>query len=133
MPVVGMGMKIDSNPAASYRYEKYRENMPTLKQFTVSERRARTLLAAWNSANALRLQEAIDQASECQAVSRSSDEAERIEMIQEIAATVQLWMEGGRSRTDLDASIELLRHLAGSLERVSSASARFEMLACAAN
>lgn len=112
--------------------------MPTLKQFTASERRARTLLAAWNCASAPRLKEAIEQASLSHAVSRSSDEAERIEMIQEIAATLQLWMEGGRSRTDLDASIELLRHLAGSRERggsayVSSASVRFEMLACAAN
>lgn len=117
--------------------------MSTLKQLTVSERRARALLAAWNSASAPRLQDAIEQASLCQATSRSSDEAERVEMIQEIAATLRLWMEGERSRTDLDASIELLRHLAGSLERASlapagpastrSASVRFEMLACAAN
>lgn len=95
------------------------KKMPPQKHFTVSERRARALLAAWNSASALRLQQAIAQAALEKDAPRCSGEAERIEMIQEIADTIRLWMNGGRSRADLDASIELLRHLAGSPVRPS--------------
>jgi hypothetical protein len=98
--------------------------------FTGSERSARALLAAWNSADAPRLEEAIGQAAIERHAPRSWSEAERIELIQEIAATIRLWMNGGRSRTDLDASIELLRHLAGSPVNVNSEAVQFEMHVC---
>jgi hypothetical protein len=100
------------------------------KTFTGSERRARALLAAWNSADAPRLQEAIGQAAIEKHAPRSWSEAERIELIQEIAATIRLWMNGSKSRNDLDASIELLRHLAGSPVTVNSEAVQFEMRVC---
>jgi hypothetical protein len=97
------------------------------KHFTGSERRARALLAAWNSASATRLEEAIAQAALEKHAPRSWSEAERIEMIQEIAATIRLWMNGRKSRTDLEASIDLLRHFAGSPMTVNSEAVQFEM------
>jgi hypothetical protein len=43
-----------------------------------------------------------------------SSEIERIELVQEIAATIRLWLQGIRrkSTTDVEASVRLLRHLA---------------------
>jgi len=112
--------------------------MSTSKHFTISERRARALLAAWNSASVIRVQEAIAQAVRNQDAPCSWSETERIEMVQEIAATIQSWMSGRKGRTDLDASIELLRHLAGASVALHSSAApllfnlevvRLEMLA----
>jgi hypothetical protein len=115
-----------------------KKQMSTSKHFTISERRARALLAAWNSASVIRVQEAIAQAVRNQDAPCSWSETERIEMVQEIAATIQSWMSGRKGRTDLDASIELLRHLAGASVALHSSAApllfnlevvRLEMLA----
>ena len=81
---------------------------------TDSERSARTLLAAWNSGDPARLEASLDRMP----VPRkggSSSEQERIEMVQEIAGSIRVWLAGAgwNSRTDLEASLRLLRHLAG--------------------
>jgi hypothetical protein len=87
--------------------------MTLQKTLTISEYRARVLLSAWNSASLARIEEATAEASLSSNGFDGSFEAERAEMIQEIAATIRLWMDGGTSRADLDCSIGLLQHLAG--------------------
>jgi hypothetical protein len=83
-------------------------------QLTVSEVYARKLLAAWNSGELTQLQSALDWAAAMQAARLSSSERERIEMVQEIAGSIRLWLRGlnTRSQADLQASLRLLRHLA---------------------
>ncbi|MGD1090851.1 MAG: hypothetical protein ABSB35_02535 [Bryobacteraceae bacterium] len=83
---------------------------------TVSERYARKLLAAWNSGELRQLQSALDWPDGAQAARLPSAERERIEMVQEIAGSIRLWLRGlnTRSQADLQASLRLLRHLARS-------------------
>jgi|HubBroStandDraft_6_1064221.scaffolds.fasta_scaffold1625596_1 hypothetical protein len=81
---------------------------------TVSERYARKLLAAWNSGELRQLQSALDGPDAAQAARLPSAELERIEMVQEIASSIRLWLRGlnTASQADLQASLRLLRHLA---------------------
>jgi hypothetical protein len=72
------------------------------------------LLAAWNSADLLRIHNAIDQVRGVDAGSIVADEAERLELLQEIAGVIRQWMEGRKSAADLNACLKLLGHLVNS-------------------
>lgn len=88
-----------------------------MQNSTTSERVAGILLAAWNSADSLHIRKALDQARAFQPM--STCEAERIELIQEICSVFRRWMEHGENAADVDASLELLRHLADARPRVA--------------
>jgi hypothetical protein len=77
-----------------------------------SRRSAKLLLAAWNSGDCRRMRTAIDQAHALEPT--SPGEAERMEMIHGAGRAIGQWMEAGKLSADLDASLEVLRHLAGS-------------------
>jgi hypothetical protein len=81
---------------------------------TVSEAYARRLLAAWNSGELRQLQTALDWPTAAAEARLSSSERERIELVQEIAGSIRLWLRGlnTKSQADLQASLRLLRHLA---------------------
>ena len=97
-------------------------SMPITMKMTsapASERRARMLLAAWNSGDLSRLQETLTQGW----VFGSQDgwpvtgeaERERMEMLATIADAMRNWLRrgGDAPAEDLQASVKLLRHLAG--------------------
>lgn len=104
--------------------------MPATKQLTRSQRRARLLLAAWNSGVSTRVREAVEQAAPGADARTPWSEVERLEMLQEVASTIGSWMNGTSDRTALDAALGLLRHLAGAPPEISREAVRFEMLAC---
>ena len=96
--------------------------MPILmktKSAPVSERRARMLLSAWNSGDLRRLQETLTQGW----IFGSPDgwpltgeaERERMEMLATIADAMRNWLRrgGDAPAEDLQVSVKLLRHLAG--------------------
>jgi hypothetical protein len=87
--------------------------MNDTRPLTASERCARSLLAAWNRGDLATLQTRLEMAPPADPGAPSS-EIERIELVQEIAATIRLWLQGIRrkSTTDVEASVRLLRHLA---------------------
>jgi hypothetical protein len=78
-----------------------------------ARRSARMLLAAWNSADLKLIQNAIEEAHQTETGRLRSADAERIEMLQEVARVIRQWMAGHKSSSDLRASLDLLRHLAG--------------------
>lgn len=78
-----------------------------------SQHSARTLLSAWDNADAEQIRGAAVQAD--LAPPMSSFEAERIEMIRVAAGVLHEWTEGTASAAEVDASLTLLRHLAGRL------------------
>lgn len=86
----------------------------SLHSAPAARRSARMLLAAWNAADLRQIQNAIEQASRIEPTSLRAADAERLEMIQEIAAVIRQWMAGHKSSSDLKASLDLLRHLANS-------------------
>jgi hypothetical protein len=88
--------------------------MINTQPLTTSERSARALLAAWNSGELARLEEALDGTAGLRAVQAHASESERIELVREIAGSIRVWIEGIRQKspTDLNASLKLLRHLA---------------------
>jgi hypothetical protein len=86
---------------------------------TYSQRRARALLAAWNSASLPRLQSALAPFPS-QPVALTSDEEERMEMVAEVEHFLRSWLdrsgpEGSARKNEIAllASLKLLRHLAG--------------------
>jgi hypothetical protein len=87
--------------------------MNDIKPLTASERCARSLLAAWNRGDLAALQTRLDTAPLADTGATSS-EKERIELVEEIASTIRLWLQGMRRKSpaDMDASLRLLRHLA---------------------
>ena len=87
---------------------------------------ARMLLAAWDSADPLKIQGAAARAD--QALPASSLELERIEMIRGAAGILRQWTVGSGIDENLDASLALLRHMAGP---AFTATAPLEMRACA--
>ena len=89
--------------------------MELLKTATGS---ARALLAAWDSADARRLQAAVNEVFS--AGYRASD-IERVELLEEIGCAIGEWMEGRRTTEDLDACLSLLRHLAGAGHKAAAA------------
>ncbi|HEY4361260.1 MAG TPA: hypothetical protein VGN17_09835 [Bryobacteraceae bacterium] len=85
---------------------------------TYSRRRARVLLAAWNSADLSRLEAVLDSPSSSGA--RSFEEEERMEMVAEVECSLRTWLDrtgasNAIAQTDvaLFAALKLLRHLAG--------------------
>jgi hypothetical protein len=90
--------------------------MTNTNPLTASERSARALLAAWNSGELARLEAALEGiGSAALGEARpSSPEAERIELVREIADSIRAWIQGveRKTPTDLNASLKLLRHLA---------------------
>jgi len=117
------------------------------KSLTTSERCARCLLAAWNTGNLSDLDVALRQAAVIDEAGLSTSEIERMELVQEIACNIRMWLRGIRwnKRTDLNTHLELLRHLAsgpgaaGNLEPwtphpqstdIPTEDLRLEMLAC---
>jgi hypothetical protein len=93
--------------------------MMKMKSTPASERRARMLLAAWNSGDLRRLQETLTQGW----IFGSPDgwplsgeaERERMEMLATIADAMRNWLRrgGDAPAEDLTVSVKLLRHLAG--------------------
>jgi hypothetical protein len=80
---------------------------------TVSEDFARSLLAAWDSGNVPRLREELSQVAGADCSSLSAFEQERIEIVQEVAQTIRVWLSGGkRKHADLNIALALLRHFA---------------------
>jgi len=90
------------------------------KCLTVSERRARLLLSAWNSGNLARLESALASLSSAGDTRLTSGELERIEMVNEVSSTIQGWIDRCRDQHELETSLRLLRHLASAVEPMSS-------------
>jgi hypothetical protein len=79
----------------------------------VSERFARSLLAAWNSGDLLRLKDELSQIAAADHAGLSEFEHERIEIVQGVAQTIRAWLSGAKKRhADLNIALALLRHLA---------------------
>jgi hypothetical protein len=78
-----------------------------------AQSRARTLLAAWNSANLERLETALDTSLDWVDSPLPAIEREKIELVGEVVNTIRGWMARGRTETELQAALLLLRHVAG--------------------
>ena len=76
-------------------------------------------MAAWNSADSSRIARAIDQVCATACTSVSAADAERIELLQDIACGIREWLEGRKSEADLEACLKLLAHLVGSRAALS--------------
>jgi hypothetical protein len=61
--------------------------MMNSKPLTLSERRARALLAAWNSADLARLEDTIESTVALSQAPLSTSEQERLDLLQEVAST----------------------------------------------
>src|ERR1700691_1328886 len=68
---------------------------------TVSERRARLLLSAWNSGDLARLESALNSVSTASNTSLPFGEMERIEMVNEVSTTIQGWIDRCRDQHEL--------------------------------
>lgn len=77
-----------------------------------AQRRARALLAAWNSANLKRLETALDANSNCPDLQLPTIERERIELVDEVVKTIRGWIASATTETELQAALVLLRHVA---------------------
>jgi hypothetical protein len=87
--------------------------MTSAKSVTVSERFARSLLAAWNRGDLPRLRDELNQVAVADHSSLPVFEQERIEMVQEVAKTMRVWLGGARRKhTELNVALALLGHLA---------------------
>jgi len=84
-----------------------------------SEQRARVLLSAWNSGDLRRLREILTQGwifiEPAGWPSTGEDERERMEMLATIADAMRDWLRrgGDAPAEDLQVTVRLLRHLAG--------------------
>jgi hypothetical protein len=93
--------------------------MMKTKSTPASERRARMLLAAWNSGDLRRLRETLMQggisADPGSWPLAGEDERERMEILATIADAMRNWLRRGGDAPveDLQVSVRLLRHLAG--------------------
>jgi hypothetical protein len=97
------------------------------KTLTISERCARSLLGAWNTGDLAGLETALRHAAAAE-TDLSSCEKERMEMVQEIAGNIRMWLRGIRwnKKVELNAHLELLRHLAGGMGTITSAMGKAE-------
>ncbi len=81
-----------------------------------AQRRARTLLAAWNSGDLARLEAALDDNQDA-ASGNFADaqwpaiEKERMELIGEVVAAIRGWIARVRTEAELQAALLLLRHV----------------------
>ena len=94
---------------------------------------AKSLLSAWNSASRSRIVAAIDQVCSRPFALQPSVDAERAEMLQEIGQSMRAWLDGEKTVADLDACLELLRHMASSNRMPVRDALRPGMRACARN
>jgi len=78
----------------------------------LAQRRARTLLAAWNSGNLARLEDALNADWDLAELPMPAIESERIELVGEVVDTIRGWMVHAKSASELQAALILLRHLA---------------------
>jgi hypothetical protein len=91
--------------------------VPAMEPLTISKRSARMLLSAWTSADPERIRNAADHANAMNPACTS--EAERIEIIREAGCILRQSAAGASTSgnasasEELDASLRLLRHLAG--------------------
>jgi len=87
--------------------------MANEKPLTASERCAWSLLMAWESGDLPKLQDRTQGALAMEMAGPPSEQ-ERMELVQEVASRIRLWLQGGRgnAQNDLSASLKLLRHLA---------------------
>jgi len=81
-------------------------------QNAASHRRARTLLEAWRAADVPKIHSAIAQAQSAADLPLASEEAERMELVQEAGLLIREWMQGKRTAIDLEAGLTVLRHMA---------------------
>lgn len=87
--------------------------MTATYSLTQSECFARSLLAAWNCGDLLRLREELSKIAAADHSSLSEFDLERFEIVQGVAQTIRAWLSGARKRhADLNIALELLRHLA---------------------
>jgi len=90
-----------------------------MKSAGVSEHHARLLLSAWNSGDRRRLRETLTQGGMSADPDgwpiTGEDERERLEILATIADAMRNWLRrgGDASAEDLQVSVKLLRHLAG--------------------
>jgi hypothetical protein len=92
--------------------EKIKE-MTCADSFSVSERFARSLLAAWESSDSLRLKTELNQIALADCSGLSGFEHEQFEIVEEAAKTMRIWLNGARKQpADLNMALTLLRHLA---------------------
>jgi hypothetical protein len=76
-----------------------------------AQRRARALLAAWNSGNLARLEAALDANWDYAETRLPAIERERIELIGEVVDAIRGWIARVRTETELQAALLLLRHV----------------------
>jgi hypothetical protein len=99
-----------------------------------AQRRARILLAAWNSGSLARLEAALndnwDDNRDGANLHLPAIERERIELIGEVVQSIRGWIARARTQTELQAALLLLRHLGGQ-EPLHFASARNQDMALA--
>jgi|HubBroStandDraft_6_1064221.scaffolds.fasta_scaffold717013_1 hypothetical protein len=77
-----------------------------------AQSRARTLLAAWNSANLERLETALDANLYHVDLLLPAIEREKMELISEVVNAIRGWIVRSTSETELQAALLLLRHVA---------------------
>ena len=73
--------------------------------------RARSLLAAWNTGDLARLESALEQHSYSQDPALPAIEREKIELIDEVVASIRGYLTRSKTETDLRAAIKVLRHV----------------------
>jgi hypothetical protein len=79
-----------------------------------SERFAKSLLSAWNSGDIPRLRQELSQiaVTDYASLPLSAFEHERIEIVQQVAQTIRVWLSGAkRKHADLNIALALLRHM----------------------
>jgi hypothetical protein len=99
-----------------------------------AQRRARALLAAWNSGNLARLEAALEDnwgdKGNGPDLHLPAIERERLELIGEVVQSIRGWIARARTQTELQAALLLLRHL-GEQQPIHFASARNQDMALA--
>jgi hypothetical protein len=88
--------------------------MTQTKPLGVSQHYASSLRAAWDSGDPTTLSYALDQTENAYDARLTGCEREKIELVQSIAATIDVWLRQVRwvGQADLEVSLELLSNLA---------------------
>ena len=111
--------------------------MPSIKPLTVSERYARSLLAAWNNRELTELKGLLAAPPFPDSEPVRVVERERVDLLQEIGRNLVIWEAAGerKNATNVAVAVALLRHLAryeeGANETISEMSLPLEMPASA--
>jgi hypothetical protein len=85
--------------------------IPSFDSNAFAQRRARALLAAWNSGNLSRLEAELDANSAFMDMPLPAIERERIEIVGEVVDAIRGWIARVRTETELQAALLLLRHV----------------------